>query len=101
MSLMVLWSVIFLLVVAVLFLLWLQFKNQSEHLYDLQKVQQLETQVQNLEENLKKTLEIMQDLAKKMHVQQEAMDKTVQKMQQMDGQNVELIQMMSRVLNKD
>ena len=68
---------------------------------DLEKIHALDLKVHQLEENLKKTLEIMQDLAKKMHVQQEALDQTVQKVHQIDGQNVELIELIAKVAKKD
>lgn len=101
MTLMILWGFLFLLAIAVIFLVWLQFKNQSDQVNDLEKIQSLELKVSQLEDNLKKTLEIMQDLAKKMHVQQEALDQTAQKLHQIDGQHVEIIQLVSKVIQKD
>lgn len=98
MTLVTLWGVVFLLVAAVIFLIWLQFKNQQEGNGDLVQVQHLEQQVVNLEENLKKTLEIMQDLAKKMHVQQEVLDQTTAKLNQVELQNVELVSLLTKVV---
>lgn len=98
MTLVTLWGVVFLLVAAVIFLIWLQFKNQQEGNSDLVQVQHLEQQVVNLEENLKKTLEIMQDLAKKMHVQQEVLDQTTAKLNQVELQNVELVSLLTKVV---
>ncbi|WP_434057125.1 hypothetical protein [Acinetobacter silvestris] len=46
------------------------------------------------EEHLKRTLEIMQDLAKKMHMQQEVLDRTTAKLSQIELQNAELIQIL-------
>ena len=69
-----LWGLTILLMVVVMVLVWLQVKNQRQDLSDLSENHQLKQQVAHLEDHLKKTLEIMQDLAKKMHVQQEALD---------------------------
>ncbi len=52
-----------------------------------------------LEENLKKTLEIMQDLAKKMHVQQEVIDKTTTKLNQVESQNAELVGQLAKSIH--
>ena len=84
------WGFIFLLVAAVIFLIWLQFRGEGE-LASPEHTKQLEQNVIHLEENLKKTLEIMQDLAKKMHTQQEVLDLTTQKLQQVELQNAELV----------
>lgn len=62
-------------------------------------IQQLENQLHGLEANLKKTLEIMQDLAKKMHSQQEVLDQTISKVQQIDAQNIELIAIIKKVVD--
>lgn len=96
-----LWGFILLLAVAVIFLIWLQFKNQHDHLNRQSDNHQLENKVISLEENLKKTLEIMQDLAKKMHVQQEALDKSAQRIHQLETQNVELVNLITQVLDSN
>ena len=102
MTLVTLWGVVFLLVAAVVFLIWLQFKNQQETVMDNTQLLHVQQQVTHLEENLKKTLEIMQDLAKKMHVQQEVLDQTTQKLNQVELQNVELVSLLTQVVkNKD
>lgn len=95
---MVIWGFIFLLLAAVVFLIWLQFRSQAEQGFDVEHQQQLESKVVHLEENLKKTLEIMQDLAKKMHVQQEVLDQTTHKVQQMELQQAELIQVLAKAV---
>lgn len=92
-----LWGFIFLLSLAVIFLIWLQFKNQDDNA-EVQANLHLEEKIVHLEANLKKTLEIMQDLAKKMHVQQEAMDHTSQKLQQVELQNAELVNLLAKVV---
>lgn len=94
---MLIWGFILLLAVAVIFLVWFQFKQQGEGgNQDVEYQQHLEQKVAHLEENLKKTLEIMQDLAKKMHVQQEAIDKTVKRTNQLELQNAELVSLLSK-----
>ena len=45
----------------------------------------------HLELHLKKGLEIMQDMAKKMHVQQEVLDKTIANVAALEKQNAELV----------
>lgn len=93
-----LWGLILLLALAVIFLIWLQFRNQADSNSDVQHQQQLEQKVLHLEENLKKTLEIMQDLAKKMQVQQDVLDKTVQKTTQLEMQNAELVNLLAKAV---
>lgn len=93
-----LWGFVFLLSLAVIFLIWMQFKSQdSESSLNVEQVH-LENKILNLEENLKKTLEIMQDLAKKMHVQQEVLDQTSHKLQQVELQNAELVTLIAQVV---
>ncbi|MFV5311181.1 hypothetical protein VXN68_03045 [Acinetobacter schindleri] len=90
------WGFITLLTLAVIFLIWLQF-NQVETGSELEGVA-VEQKVANLEDNLKKTLEIMQDLAKKMHVQQEVLDQTTTKLKQVELQNAELVHLLAKVV---
>ncbi|MGL3045105.1 hypothetical protein ACSJMR_08480, partial [Acinetobacter pecorum] len=78
-------------------LIWLQF-NQNDEPRTEQGVP-VEEKVAHLEENLKKTLEIMQDLAKKMHVQQEVLDQTTTKLQQVELQNAELVSLLTKVVD--
>ena len=98
MTLMLIWGFLIVLLVAVAFLFWFQFKtstvvpNQDTH------VLQLEEKVVHLELHLKKSLEIMQDLAKKMHVQQEVLDKTVANIAALEKQNVELVNVLEIVV---
>lgn len=87
---MLIWGFIAVLLAAVVFLFWLQFKNVEVQNQDVQ-VLQLEEKVVHLELHLKKSLEIMQDLAKKMHVQQEVLDRTVANIAALEKQNVELV----------
>ncbi len=90
------WGFITLLTLAVIFLIWLHF-NQVEPNTAYEGVA-VEEKVANLESNLKKTLEIMQDLAKKMHVQQEVLDQTTAKLQQVELQNAELVNLLAQVV---
>ncbi len=87
---MLIWGFIAILLAAVAFLFWLQFKSVEVPNQDIQ-VQQLEEKVIHLELHLKKSLEIMQDLAKRMHVQQEVLDRTVANIAALEKQNVELV----------
>ena len=94
----ILWGFIFLLSLAVIFLTWMQFKNQGDEVFNQSEQVQLDQKVVNLEQNLKKTLEIMQDLAKKMHTQQEVLDQTTHKLQQVELQNAELVTLLAKVV---
>lgn len=93
------WGFILLLAIAVIFLIWAQFTNQNDALSEIQLNLQLEEKVIHLELNLKKTLEIMQDLAKKMHIQQEVLDKTSAKLSQVELQNAELVGLLAKAVN--
>ena len=93
------WGFILLLAIAVIFLIWAQFTNQNDALSEMQLNLQLEEKVIHLELNLKKTLEIMQDLAKKMHIQQEVLDKTSAKLSQVELQNAELVRLLAKAVN--
>ncbi|WP_171262765.1 hypothetical protein [Acinetobacter sp. ANC 4470] len=93
------WGFILLLAIAVIFLIWVQIKNQTDVLSETELNQKLEEKVIHLEENLKKTLEIMQDLAKKMHLQQEMLDKTTARLSQVELQNAELVGVLAKAVN--
>ena len=94
---MMVWGFIILLTLAVIFLIWLQFNQNDEP--RIEQGVPVEEKVAHLEENLKKTLEIMQDLAKKMHVQQEVLDQTTTKLQQVELQNAELVSLLTKVVD--
>lgn len=97
MILMLIWGFIGLLLIAVTFLFWFQFKNKQQPTTDPQ-VLYLEEKVLHLESHLKKSLEIMQDLAKKMHVQQEVLDRTVANIAALEKQNVDLVNVLEVVV---
>lgn len=97
MTLMLIWGFLIILLVAVIFLFWFQFKTSTVQSQDIH-VLQLEEKVVHLELHLKKSLEIMQDLAKKMHVQQEVLDRTVANIAALEKQNVELVNVLEIVV---
>ena len=95
----IIWLVVIVLVVAVAIMFWMLMKKQHHQNVDALVIQQLENKVESLELNLQKTLEIMQDLAKKMNVQQEVLDINAQKLKQVETQNVELVSLLATVVN--
>ena len=95
----IIWLVVIVLVVAVAIMFWMLIKKQQHQNVDALVIQQLENKVESLELNLQKTLEIMQDLAKKMNVQQEVLDINAQKLKQVETQNVELVSLLAKVVN--
>ncbi|OEY96343.1 hypothetical protein BJD20_12420 [Acinetobacter proteolyticus] len=97
MTLMLIWGFIAVLLMAVAFLFWFQFKSVDVPNSDSQ-VLHLEEKVIHLELHLKKSLEIMQDLAKKMHVQQEVLDRTVANIAALEKQNVEMVNLLEIVV---
>lgn len=97
MTLMLIWGFLIVLLMAVAFLFWFQFKTSNVQSQDIY-VAQLEEKVVHLELHLKKSLEIMQDLAKKMHVQQEVLDKTVANIAALEKQNAELVNVLEIVV---
>ena len=99
--LILIWGFILLLAVAVIFLIWFQFKNQADKIDPSVQQNQLQEKVHHLEENLKKTLEIMQDLAKKMHVQQEVIEQTTSKLQKVELQNAELVNILAKAVQPE
>src|SRR3990167_1546108 len=99
--LILIWGFILLFAVAVVFLIWFQFKNQADKTDPSVEQNQLQEKVNHLEENLKKTLEIMQDLAKKMHVQQEVIEQTTSKLQKVELQNAELVSILAKAVQPE
>ena len=85
---------IVLLYVAVIFLVWQLGKLSKENKDSLLMIQDQETKIAAQEDHLKKTLEIMQDLAKKMHIQQEVLDQTTARLNQVEFQNAELVRIL-------
>lgn len=93
---MLVWLFITILVIAVLILIVLQFKKEQNTLHEESQQRILEDKVILLESNLKKTLEIMQDLAKGVQVDRELLNQTVQKSKLLELQNAELITLLSK-----
>ena len=97
MTLMLIWGFLIVLLMAVAFLFWFQFKTSNVQSQDIY-VAQLEEKVVHLELHLKKSLEIMQDLAKKMHLQQEVLDRIFANIAALEKQNVELVNVLEIVV---
>lgn len=95
---MLIWLLIMILMIAVLILIVLQFRKQPQVLHTEQQ-QMLENQIMLLENNLKKTLEIMQDLAKGVQTDRELLNQTVQKSKLLELQNAELIALLSKYVD--
>ncbi|OTG83129.1 hypothetical protein [Acinetobacter sp. ANC 4648] len=85
---------IILLYIAVIFLVWQLGLLSKDYKASVQVMNEQDSRIIAQEEHLKRTLEIMQDLAKKMHMQQEVLDRTTAKLGQIELQNVELIQIL-------
>lgn len=87
------------LYLAAMFIIWQTGKLSKENQELLSIQQDQEQHINAQEEHLKQTLQIMQDLAKKMHVQQEVIDKTTARMAQVELQNAELIRLLQQNLS--
>lgn len=88
--------VVVILYLAMMFVIWQMGKLKKENLEWLKHVQNYEQQIHAQEQHLKQTLQIMQDLAKKMHVQQEVLDNTSTRLTQVEFQNGELIKILQQ-----
>ncbi|WP_089605465.1 hypothetical protein [Acinetobacter piscicola] len=84
------------LYLAMIFLIWQTGKLSKDNQELLTIQQDQEQHINAQEEHLKQTLQIMQDLAKKMHVQQEVIDKTTSRMAQVELQNAEFIRLLQQ-----
>ncbi len=81
----------------VVLLLWRKL-GQQQQATDLESNPQIEQKVLHLESHLKQTLEILQGLVKKMHVQQDNLDKTMARTQQLELQNAELVSLLAKTV---
>lgn len=81
---------------AMMLLIWQIGKLSKENKVLVQEVEITTQKTQSQEQNLKQTLEIMQELAKKMHVQQEVLDNTSHRLTEVEFQNAELIKILQR-----
>ena len=85
-----------LLYLAIVLLVWQLTKIKKDLIASQTAVIDLKNRVKAQEDHLKATLNIMQDLAKKMQTQQEAMDMTVARLTQVEIQNAELVGVLTR-----
>ena len=85
-----------LLYLATALLVWQLTKIKKDLLNAQQQLADEKDRQKAQEVHLKKTLEIMQDLAKKMQVQQEALDMTSARLAQVELQNAELVGVLTR-----
>lgn len=83
-----------LLYAAVIFLVWQLGLLNKDSKEAAQVIKEQNLRILAQEDHLKRTLEIMQDLAKKMHIQQEVLDRTTVKLSQIELQNAELVQIL-------
>ena len=81
---------------AMMLLIWQIGKLSKENKVLAQEIEITTQKTQSQEQNLKQTLGIMQELAKKMHVQQEVLDNTSNRLTQVEFQNAELIKILQR-----
>jgi len=84
------------LYLALIFMIWQMGKLVKENRVLVLDIQNQEQQIANQEAHLKQTLQIMQDLAKKMHVQQEVLDNHVHRLAQLEFQNAELVKLLQK-----
>ena len=89
------WGFILLLAIAVIFLIALHFKNEAK-MSDETEQQHLEEKIALLEGNLKKTLEIMQELVKSVHHERETLSQAVQKVNHLETQQTELMALLAK-----
>ena len=85
------WAFIAVLIIAVIFLFWLNFRKERNMETDLDQQHHLEEKIVLLEGNLKRTLEIMQELVKSVHADREILSQTVTKLNTLEQQNAELV----------
>ena len=93
----VIWLLVIILMIIILVLSFSLFQNQKKlnsqaHI----SVEKVEQQVLDQEQNLQKTLLIMQDLAKQLHLQQEVLEKVQQKVNQLESQQADLVDVLSK-----
>jgi phage-related minor tail protein len=81
---------------AIIFIVWQMGKLNKQNIALIERANHQEQLIQSQEKHLKQTLQIMQDLAKKMHVQQEVLDNTSNRLTQVEFQNAELIKILQQ-----
>nr|WP_227510908.1 hypothetical protein [Acinetobacter bereziniae] len=81
---------------AIIFMVWQMGKLNKQNITLIERTNHQEHLIQSQENHLKQTLQIMQDLAKKMQVQQEVLDNTSNRLTQVEFQNAELIKILQQ-----
>ncbi|RSZ26067.1 hypothetical protein [Acinetobacter bereziniae] len=81
---------------AIIFMVWQMGKLNKQNITLIERTNHQEHLIQSQENHFKQTLQIMQDLAKKMHVQQEVLDNTSNRLTQVEFQNAELIKILQQ-----
>ncbi|MDR6540169.1 putative PurR-regulated permease PerM [Acinetobacter bereziniae] len=81
---------------AIIFMVWQMGKLNKQNITLIERTNHQEHLIQSQENHLKQTLQIMQDLAKKMHVQQEVLDNSSNRLTQVEFQNAELIKILQQ-----
>lgn len=81
---------------AIIFMVWQMGKLNKQNIILIERTNHQEHLIQSQENHLKQTLQIMQDLAKKMHVQQEVLDNTSNRLTQVEFQNAKLIKILQQ-----
>lgn len=81
---------------AIIFMVWQMGKLNKQNITLIERTNHQEHLIQSQENHLKQTLQIMQNLAKKMHVQQEVLDNTSNRLTQVEFQNAELIKILQQ-----
>lgn len=81
---------------AIIFMVWQMGKLNKQNITLIERTNHQEHLIQSQENHLKQTLQIMQDLAKKMHVQQEVLNNTSNRLTQVEFQNAELIKILQQ-----
>lgn len=84
------------LMLGMVFFMLIKYQARAET--DELVVDQLDRKVVALESNLQKSLHIMQDLAKKMHRQQQVIDQNKLKLGQLETQNAELVNVLAKAI---
>ena len=87
------------LIAIILILFWILHQKNKIANNQTQFDMAIQHKVEAQELNLQKTLEIMRDLAKKMHVQQEALDHTEKRINKIEAQNADLLALVSQLVH--
>ncbi len=91
---------VLILFLAIVMLLWQLIKLKKDFLALEQQLTEQQSRVQSQDENLKKTLAIMQDLAKQMHQQQEILERQSARLTQVEIQNAELVTILTQSMKR-